>query len=68
MAVGSYSYKIELIVGTMFRLLVEDGWVLLQKKRLVLSLGCWEWLKLFLKNELMAGTKFRLLRVVGCFL
>ena len=32
MAVGSYSYKIELIVGTMFRLLVEGGWVLLQKK------------------------------------
>ena len=34
MAVGSYSYKIELIVGTMFRLLVEGGWVLLQKKKI----------------------------------
>ena len=37
MAVGSDSYKIELIVGTMFRLLVEGGWELLQKNDLMVD-------------------------------
>ena len=37
MAVGSYSYQIELIAGTMFRLLVEGGWELLQKNDLMVD-------------------------------
>ena len=37
MAVGSDSYKIELIVGTMFRFLAEGGWELLQKNDLMVD-------------------------------
>ena len=37
MAVGSYSYEIELIAGTMFRLLFEGGWELLQKNDLMVD-------------------------------
>lgn len=51
MAVGSDSYKIELIVGTMFRLLVECGWELLQKNDLMVdskSMVVWSGWELFL--------------------
>ena len=63
MAVGSYSYQIELIAGTMFRLLVEGGWELLQKNdlmvdnksRLFVVVGNYSY-----KTELMDDAKLRL--------
>ena len=63
MAVGSYSYQIELIAGTMFRLLVEGGWELLlkndlmvdNKSRLFVVVGNYSY-----KTELMDDAKLRL--------